>query len=341
MSDANGNEIGIVPEVVTGSALERIERAQIDVQIATAHAYPRSMEVFKRRALDMATLDEETARSCIYKRPVGRDDGGGGQKVVEGESVRLAEIVAASYGNIRCAATVVEMTPRYVKARGFAHDLETNNAVASEVIESTVTKNGQPYSERQRTVIAKVACAKARRDAIFQIVPKALCKPILDAARKTAVGDAKSLAARRAKCVDWLKTLGIDLQRVWDALGIKGEADIGLQQIETLLGLWTAIGDGDTTPDEAFPRRGFDTPAPTPPSAPVAAAKGAVEPATSEMTAVEWREHVATLEASLGPVKGPKTRARKAVGIDDPANCDDVQKLKEYAALLKAEGAKG
>lgn len=250
----------IEPKVLEESnALMVIERAEIDTQIATAHKYPRSLEVFKRRALEMVSIDEETAASCIYKRPVGKDSETGTQKVVEGESIRLAEIVAACYGNCRSGAQIIEMTPRYVKARGFAHDLEINNANSSEVVESTVDKYGKPYSERQRAVVAKVALAKAQRDAIFKIIPKALCRPIREQARKVAIGNAETLNVRRQKALDWVKSLVVngkplDMARVFGILGVKGASDIGLDQLETLTGLRTAVRDEGMSIDEAFPQ---------------------------------------------------------------------------------------
>jgi hypothetical protein len=183
-------------EVVGSSSLEAINRSEIDVQIATAHKFPRSLANFQKRAMEMATLDTETAESCIYRRPVGTQPDGS-MKFAEGASVRMAEIVAASYGNIRTGARIVEQTERQVKAQGVCHDLESNNYSTSEVIESTVSKNGNPYPERMRVVVAKAALAKARRDAIFQVVPKALAKRVIDEARKVAVGDTHTLSDRR------------------------------------------------------------------------------------------------------------------------------------------------
>ena len=237
-----------VVEAVPMSALASIEKAEIDVQIATARAYPRSLTEFKRRATEMATIDEETAASCIYSRPVG------GGKIAEGESIRMAEIVAATYGNIRRASMVVEITPRYVKARGMAHDLETNNAAASEVVESTVKKDGTPYGERQRAVMAKVACAKAERDAVFKVIPKALCKSIKEAARDVALGKGQTMDERRDRLMGWVDEVGVEPERVFKALGITGLEDIGMKELETLTGLRTAIRDKDTTINDAFPR---------------------------------------------------------------------------------------
>ena len=244
-------------ELVQPGMMDAIIRSEIDVQISTAKRYPRSIAQFKERALAMATLDEETAASCIYCRPVGKErnpaTGKMEQKYAEGMSVRMAEIVGASYGNLRVGAMLIEQTPRQVKARGYAHDLESNFASGSEFVEATVTKDGNPFSERMRAVVAKACIAKARRDATFQVVPRALCKPIEAAARKVAIGDAKSLASRRQAVVQWLSKLHIDMARVWAALEISGPDDITLDHLTTLTGLRTAIKDGDITVDDAFP----------------------------------------------------------------------------------------
>lgn len=244
-------------EVVGASALEAITKGEIDIQIATAHKFPRSMALFVKKAKEMACLDEDTAASCLYSRPVGMKDGK--QQFAEGLSVRMAEIVAACYGNIRVGAMVIEQTPRRVVVRGYAHDLENNTAMTSEVIEATVKRpkpgqtQGDPYDERMSAVIAKAALSKALRDAIFRVVPKALAKPIENAVRALLVGDAKSTSQRRTAVDGWVKSLGIDPARVWRAMGVNGLDDLTADHLEKLTGLRSAIKDADTTIDEAFP----------------------------------------------------------------------------------------
>ena len=107
-----------------------------------------------------------------------------------------------------------------------------------------------------RVVVAKAALAKARRDATFVVVPKALCRPLEERARQIAIGDATTLAKRRAAVMGWIGKLGIDIARVYSALGIAGEEDIGIDQLTTLTGLKTSIKDGEVTVDEAFPLPG-------------------------------------------------------------------------------------
>ncbi len=252
MTTTNENESSPADfEVMPLTAVEATERATVDSQITTAKRYPRSMERFKKGAIGMATLDEETAESCLYRRPVGMK--GGVQQFAEGMSVRMAEIVAANYGNIRVQATLIEQTPRFVRARGMAIDLENNFASSSEVVESTVDKQGNPFTERMRVVIAKKALAVARRDATFQVVPKALARPVEAAVRSLLMGDAPTLEKRRATVVAWINKLGIDPKRVYAALNIKGDGDLNIEKLEELTGLRTAIKDNEVTIDEAFP----------------------------------------------------------------------------------------
>ena len=243
-------------EVMQPSAVEALERASIDVQVATAHRFPRTMEQFKKRALAMVTMDFDTAESCIYVRPVGKEKNEKGvwvEKYAEGPSVRLAEIVSTSFGNIRIAARIIEQTERYVKCEGVAHDLESNAAGKAEVVESTVTKEGKPYSERQRALIAKVCISKAYRDAVFRIVPRALCKPMLEAAKRIINGGDQPLSERIKRVAAWLISKKVDDARLFAAMNVQGWADITPEHLNIITGLKTAISEGDVTLEEAFP----------------------------------------------------------------------------------------
>src|SRR5689334_25197305 len=91
--------------------IESITKAEVDCQIATAHQYPRSLAQFYKRAEAMVTVDEETAQSCFYQLRRKDKDAPGGYKMIEGESIRMAEIVAANFGNLRSAVHVVGHTP--------------------------------------------------------------------------------------------------------------------------------------------------------------------------------------------------------------------------------------
>jgi len=277
----NQNDPAESLEVLAPSAVFAMEKANIDIMVATAHAYPRSLELFKKRGLAMVCLDEETAESCIYCRPVGKEKdpktGEWKEKFAEGASIRMAEIVACAYGNIRVASKIIEQTPRYVKCEGVAHDLESNYGGKSEVMESTVTKDGIPYSERHRALIAKVALAKAYRDAIFKVIPKALCKPLVNAANKIISGSDKPLEERRKKVQSWVGTLKIDESRVFAVLGVKGWSEVMDEHLLILTGLKTGIADGERI-DDTFPRLETATKGPELPKGPKTIQKTTPEP---------------------------------------------------------------
>jgi hypothetical protein len=251
--EQTGEPVGEIEHVETAAveqnALAVMEESEIMMQIKTARTYPRSLAQFKKEASEMIMMDESTAKSCIYSRPVG--DG----KVAEGKSIRMAEIVASCYGNIRAKTIITEMKPRYVKAVGFVMDLEKNIGFSAECVESTVKRDGSPMSERMRVVIAKAAAAKAFRDAIFKIVPVGICKPLEDLAKKVIMGDGnvQTMDKRKAELQAWLRGIEVSNERMFAVLNVKGYADMGIDHLLQMAGLRTAIENADITIDEAFP----------------------------------------------------------------------------------------
>lgn len=230
----------LTPTVMRPSALEAQTRAEFDIQIATAHRFPRSVSGFLKNAESMATATVDIAKSMQYAKPVG-----GGK--VTGESVRLAEIVAATYGNLRVSARVIAETDTEVVAQGVAHDLESNVAQSTEVAVSILTKDGRRYGPDQVATVRAAACAKARRNATFLVVPKALCLPIINAARRVAGGDAKTLPERRDAQLAWFEKQGIKRATIFAWLGVKAEDDIGLEEMADL------IAASNTSKEEGCP----------------------------------------------------------------------------------------
>lgn len=233
-------------EIVSANALESLERASVDIQITTAHKYPRSLTVVKRRMMDLATLDEETAESCFYK--LNRQG-----KSIEGPSIRLAEIAASSFGNLRYGARVIAKDAKEITAQGFCHDLESNVLSTIEVKRRITGKDGRTYSDDMQVVTGNAACAIAARNAIFKVVPFAFVKPIFLAAKKTAVGDITTLADRRTKMLAKFAALGVNEKRVCASVSKVGVEEIGLTELETLIGVYSAVRDGEQSVEEAFP----------------------------------------------------------------------------------------
>jgi hypothetical protein len=240
----NEEQIGQL-EIIEPTALESIERANVDIQISTAHRYPRSLAVTKKRMLELATLDEETAMSCFYK--LNRQG-----KSIEGPSIRLAEIAASAYGNLRFGARVISDNGKQITAQGFCHDLESNVLSTIEVKRRITNREGQRYSDDMIVVTGNAACAIAARNAIFKVVPFAIIKPIFEAAKRTAIGDLTTLADRRSKMLEKFAAIGVNQKQIVASVTKKGIEEIGLDELETLIGVFNAIKDGDQTVEEAF-----------------------------------------------------------------------------------------
>lgn len=233
------------------AALVAIQRAEIDGQIATARAFPRSVSGFMREARELVTVDEETAESCIYSLPRGKDRDGN-KKFITGPSARFAEILAYSFGNNRWGGRVVAVESETISAQGVFHDLEKNVQVTREVQRSILDTYGKRYKADMVTVTGNAGVSIASRNAILAGIPQALWLPLYEAARMAAVGDVTTLSTRRANALAWFGKVGVSPESIFAKLGVEGAEDVGIEHLETLVGLKTAIRRGDVTPERAF-----------------------------------------------------------------------------------------
>jgi hypothetical protein len=232
--------------VVQPSALEKITRAEIDIQISTAKRYPRDMDRFIDQATSLATKNERIAATMGYAVPRGG-------KTVEGPSVRMAEILAHSYKNIRVGAFITDISDKMVTARGFCHDLENNVAVTSEVQRRLTDKEGKRYNDDMITTTCNAACAIARRNAVLQVIPRSYISPIYDAAMKVAEGEGKPLEPIRDEAVKLFEAKwGINKKVLLSYLDRKGIEAITREDVRILHGLNQSLREGQTTTEEVF-----------------------------------------------------------------------------------------
>lgn len=246
--DGVESEIGTVAELLSGSgALEAVDRASIDMQIATAKQYPRSVDRALKEALTLATLDEDTAASMFYVLPRSG-------KKIEGPSARLAEVMAYSWGNLRVDADIVAEDRTHVTAMGTCFDLEKNVAVRVRVKRRITDKHGKRYNEDMIGVTSNAAISIALRNAVFKVVPRAFVDRIYGEARDASIGKAGTMAQKRQNAMEWFAKAGVTEAQVLEILEVRGVDDIGADELITLRGLKTAIKDGETTVEQTFAR---------------------------------------------------------------------------------------
>lgn len=250
----NGSvEVTVIPNAAQTS-LFLITKAEIDTQIATAKAFPRSIKEFMDKAESIATVNEDVAASCNYALPRGG-------KTIEGPSVRFAEIIISAYGNTRSGARVIDNDGKTITAQGICHDLETNNCMTVEVKKSILQNefiNGQktgrkiPMNEDMQVVVGNAACAIAFRNAVYKVIPAALVEGIYEKTKEVAKGKAETMVKRRDKALDYAKSLNISNEQICAVLGIKKVEDIDLDKLALFRGILTAIKNGESTVDEVF-----------------------------------------------------------------------------------------
>ena len=300
MRDAPTTEI--VPASDPGGPLAH----DIDVQIATARRYPRSIAKFLATARSMALIDAETAASCHYRLPPRKKADGTPSDPIEGPSIRLAEIVASAWTHLRIGTRIVDDGDRTtVTVDAVAWDMERNVAISRQVKRRTTTRSGTPYGDDMRQVATQAATSVAIRNAIFSVVPVSYVNQIYREARARGQGDEKTLAERRTAALRHFTDLGVPASRVCATLGVAGEQEITLDHIGQLHGLAQAAREG-TSIEELFPVGDGPQPAAPPPKKKRSKTRTSATASTALITPAQIGELVSggkTLPALLAHIK--------------------------------------
>lgn len=237
-------------EIKQADIIQAVNRAEIDIQVATAKQYPRDINNTLNKIATYATMDKETAEDCFY---VLRRKGSNGQdSVIEGLSVRMAEIIAGCWGNIRVQTRIVGNDGKMITAQAICHDLETNFAVSKEVKRRITDRNGRTFSEDMQVVTGNAAASIAFRNAVLAVIPKAVTKKVINEVKQVALGQAIDLETARTNCLQNFAKAGVTEDMLLQYLGINSVAEIDKEAIFELRATWNAIKEGTTTVQESF-----------------------------------------------------------------------------------------
>lgn len=234
----------------TSTDLLALSRAEIDLQIATAKSYPRSLVQFQKSTMEMVTYSQEAAEKMYYKLP--RKNKDGSTKIIEGPSVRLAEIIGQNWRNCRIGARVLGNDDKMVTSQGVFHDLETNVAISFEIRRRITRKDGTRYDDDMIGVTGAAAAGIAFRNAVLKGVPKMFWQPLYEKALETARPGDKEISARRKAAIAEFEKMGVPETALLKILGVTGISKIGADELVTLRGIFNAIREGTTTATEAF-----------------------------------------------------------------------------------------
>ena len=286
-----------VIEIKQAEVLQAINKSEIDIQVSTAKQYPRSIPDVLNKISTYATMDVETAADCFY---VLRRNGSNGSNTVEGLSVRMAEIIAGAWGNLRVQTRIVGNDGRTITAQGICHDLETNVAVSVEVKRRITDKYGKTYSEDMQVVTGNAASAIAFRNAVLKVVPKAVTKRVIEGVKQVALGQSLDLETSRQKMLEYFGKLGVTKEMILDYLNLKKVEEIDKEAVFELRATANAIKEGTTTVQETF-----------------------IKAANEKRQTENARKKV---ESAMAKIEEAKTRQNKASEAKDGKNNDETNK---------------
>lgn len=250
------NEIQILKpsEVTKTVATAEVEaRASGEVQAKYIVAYKRP------RQIDAVLSDVHTkcqrvafAKDSQYTFPRG------GQ-TVNGPSIRLAEAVAQSYGNIDFGWKEVGQIPNGVEIEVWCTDLESNisRSLRKAIRYERQRKNGvidrltDPRDQYEH--VANFA-ARYMRSCIQSVIPRDIfdqAMDICDSTLEKASEQEGKLSERIAKCVESFKTVNVTVDMIEARIGHKVER-INQTELLSLGKIYNVLKDGMASVDQYF-----------------------------------------------------------------------------------------
>lgn len=223
-----------------------LAKAEIECLIEVAKRYPRQEGRAIQKATALACHSKETAEEQFYvlKR---------GDKRIEGPSIRMAEIFASCWGNVRYAARVVDIGREFITAQGVCIDLETNTAATQEVVRRITDKYGKRYGDDMIQVTANAACSLALRNAILRVVPRSYVDGVLREAKQMVLGKGVPIESLQQRALESCQKYGITEERMCSAVDKTAKSQLTKDDLLALSGMIAAIRDGVATIEDTFP----------------------------------------------------------------------------------------
>jgi hypothetical protein len=188
-----------------------------------------------------------------------------GNQVVTGPSIRLAEVLAQSWGNIDVGIREISQSNGISVAEAYAVDLETNfrEVKIFHVPHERHTKKGTQRLTDPRDIYELVANQGARRmrACILAVIPGDIVEAAIERCKYTVTNGKEPLIDRLRKLVLRFDEVGITLDQIEKRLGHKLDATIPAEAIQ-LQSILKSLKDGMAKRDDFF-----DVSAPLPPVA--------------------------------------------------------------------------
>ena len=246
---STGNQMQVAaPNAAVAMSTTR-EAQEVQAAVFMAKRFPRD-ENYAISRIAQTCQRKGLAEKAIYSYPKG------GQNVT-GPSIRLAEAIAQSWGNIQSGVVELEQRPGESVCMSYCWDLETNTRDTKifTVSHSIQTKKGAKMLTDPREIYEHVANQGARRKraCILAVIPKDVVDSAMEACQRTlASGTREPLIDRLRKMVNVFQTeLSVPLESIERYMGYKLDSFTEMDMV-TLRGVYTAIKDGASKREDYF-----------------------------------------------------------------------------------------
>jgi hypothetical protein len=260
-------EVDATPVPEGGEAMLRdgltLVKIENETQMTMAVQRPRDEALILKAALDELSLYPEMAEDAVYRKPVGKEQVAPGKwemKYAMGLSIRAAEALAYRWKNNGFGAEILSDDGEIVSGVAVWVDYESNNrrTFPFRVSRKYKTKGGGMAihkEDRFHDLVVPARQSKALREVILRSLPPGLkC----EYERKALEIRSKQKPTERwAKMLRKFGPLGVsqdDLEKMME----KEAKAFTAEDFDTILGVYNAIMDGDTTVSQAFGKETAD-----------------------------------------------------------------------------------
>jgi hypothetical protein len=278
------NGAALAPAIETAAAGVAAQmEAQIKARYTLAVMHPRDIDTVRGKILK-ACARPGFAVSARYRLPrkkkITNREGREEWVPIEGPSIRFAEEVARSYGNLSVESSIVHDDAERRVVRVTVTDVEANLPLSTDVVvekfvERSKLREGQGAMSSRMNSAGKVVyrieadegemvlkqaalTSKARRNLILQVLPADILEEAMDAClATTAKGDAEDPDAARKKLLDAFASVGVKPADLKAYVGHEVE-HIDAATRQELRDLFVALKEGATTWPEVMEGRASD-----------------------------------------------------------------------------------
>lgn len=242
------DELSMTP--ITSVAMDAATRSEINMQVEFARQNPRSITAVLKELEELITLNQAIAEESFYT--LKRKDKEGNVKLIQGPSIRFAEVLCYCWGHVRWQKQIADVDAEWVTGEGVFMDLQRNILGRVRTKRRITDKNNRRYNADMIQTTGNAASSVAYRNAVTGSVPQALWKDILEKAKVVAIGGTASIGEKRTKALEYGAKIGVSPESIFETLGVQGINDIGVDELIALRGLFNSLKDGETTIEEAF-----------------------------------------------------------------------------------------